>query len=97
MVEHIVCFKFKPETTEEQVQELIRRLKALKDEIPTVVDLTAGKTFTPERGQGFTAALVVRFNDRAGLDYYQPHPKHMAVKEYIGQICDSVLAIDYEF
>lgn len=97
MVEHIVCFKFKPETTEEQIDTLIRRLQALKEAIPTVVDLTAGKTFTPERGQGYSAALVVRFNDKAGLNFYQPHPKHVAVKEYIAEICESTLAIDYEF
>ncbi|HEY8346170.1 MAG TPA: Dabb family protein [Symbiobacteriaceae bacterium] len=97
MVEHIVIFKMKPGTTPEQEQQLIEKLKALKDRIPSIVDLSAGRTFTPERGQGFTVGLVVRFRDRAGLEEYQPHPEHVKVKEYIAQICESVLAIDYEF
>lgn len=97
MVEHIVCFKMKPETTPEQEQRLIDMLKALKQSIPVVVDLSVGRTFTPERGQGYTVGLVVRLHDRDGLAVYQPHPEHMKVKEYIGQICEGTLAIDYEF
>lgn len=97
MVEHIVCFQLKPETTAEQGDRLIAMLQGLKGKIPTIVDLTAGKTFTPERGQGYSIGLVVRFRDREGLAVYGPHPDHQPVKAYIGQICQSTLAIDYEF
>lgn len=97
VVEHIVCFKMKPEATPEQEQKLIEMLRALKDAIPTVVELTAGKTFTPERGQGFTVGLVAKFRDKEGLAVYGPHPNHQPVKEYVAQVCESVLAVDYEF
>lgn len=97
VVEHIVCFKLKPETTPEQEQRLIEMLQALKDTVPGIIDLSAGKTFTPERGQGFAVGLVVRFHDKEGLAVYGPHPNHQPVKEYVGQICESVLAVDYEF
>ncbi len=97
MVEHIVCFKMKPGSTPEQEQRLIDMLQALKAEIPEIVDLTAGKTFTPERGQGFSLGLVVRFRDKAGLAVYGPHPKHQVVKDYVAQVCESTLAVDYEF
>jgi hypothetical protein len=97
VVEHIVCFKLKPDATPEQKRLLIERLRGLKDKIPTVVDLSVGETFTPERGQGFTVGLVVRFKDREGLAVYGPHPDHVPVKEYVGQVCESSLAIDYEF
>lgn len=97
MVEHVVCFQLKPTATPEQEQQLITMLKNLKGAIAEIVDLSAGKTFTPERGQGFTVGLVVRFRDRQGLEVYGPHPAHLPVKEYVGQICESVLAVDYEF
>jgi len=97
VVEHVVCFKLKPEITEEQAQQFIERLRALKDLIPTVVDLSAGRNFAPERAQGYTVGLVVRFKDREGLATYGPHPHHVPVKELVGQICESVLAVDYEF
>jgi len=97
MVEHIVCFKLKPETSQAQAERLVEMLKGLKSKVPTVVDLSAGFTFTPERGQGYTIGLVVRFKDKEGLAVYGPHPEHMPVKEYVAQICESTLAIDYEF
>jgi hypothetical protein len=97
VVEHIVCFKLKPETTPEQAHTLIEKLRGLKESVPTVVDLTVGETFTPERGQGYTIGLVVRFKDREGLAVYGPHPKHALVKNYVAEVCESMLAIDYEF
>lgn len=97
MVEHIVCFKMKAGSTPEQEQKLIEMLHELKDAVPGIVSLTAGKTFTPERGQGFTVGLVVRFHDKAGLAAYGPHPNHQPVKDYVAQVCESVMAVDYEF
>ncbi len=97
MVEHIVCFKLKPDTTPKQKERLIAMLRGLKEKVPGIVDLSAGETFTPERGHGYTIGLVVRFKDREGLAAYGPHPNHVPVKEYVNQICEAVLAIDYEF
>lgn len=97
MVEHIVCFKLKPEATPEQETQLIEMLRGLKDKIPTIMDLSAGRTYVPERGQGYTIGLVVRFQDKAGLALYGPHPEHVPVKEYATRVCESLLAIDYEF
>ncbi|HWI54037.1 MAG TPA: Dabb family protein [Symbiobacteriaceae bacterium] len=97
MVEHIVCFKLKPEITAQQEQEFIEMLRGLKGKIPAIVDLSAGRNFSPERGQGFTVGLVVRFNDKAGLATYGPHEHHQPVKARVGEICESVLAVDYEF
>jgi antibiotic biosynthesis monooxygenase (ABM) superfamily enzyme len=97
MVEHIVCFKLKPEVTPEQEAEFIAALRRLKETVPGIVDLSAGKTFTPERGQGYSIGLVVRFRDKEGLAAYGPHPNHQPVKEMVSRLCESVLAIDYEF
>lgn len=97
VVEHIVCFKLKPEATPEQEQKLIDLLQGLKTQVPTVIDLTAGKTFVPKRGAGYTVGLVARFNDKAGLEAYGPHPAHQALIGYINEVCESVMAVDYEF
>lgn len=97
MVEHIVCFKMRPDSTPEQEARLIEMLRGLKESVPGIVDLSVGRTFVPERGHGYTVGLVVRFKDREGLAVYGPHPNHLPVKEYSAQVCESVLAIDYEF
>lgn len=96
MVEHIVCFKLKQGTTSEEEQKLIDMLRALKEKVPGILSLTAGKTFTPERGQGFSVGLVVRFPDKEALAIYGPHPNHQPVKDYVAQVCESVMAVDYE-
>lgn len=96
VVEHIVCFKLKPETTPEQGEQMIARLRTLKGEIPSVVDLTAGKTFVPERGQGFSIGLVVRCHDKEGLAAYAAHPKHQAVLPFVREMSETIMAIDYE-
>lgn len=89
--------QMKPGTTPEQEKKLVQLLQALKEKVPTVVDLSVGQTFTPERGQGYTVGLVVRFKDKEGLAIYQPHPEHVKVKEYIAEVCERTMAIDYEF
>jgi len=97
MVEHVVCFKLKPDATPEQEERLIQMLRGLKESVPGIVDLSAGRNFTPERGQGHTVGLVVRFRDKAGLAVYGPHPNHLPVKEYVAQVCESQVVVDYEF
>ncbi|HLS90823.1 MAG TPA: Dabb family protein [Limnochordia bacterium] len=95
MVEHIVLFKMKPDSTPEQKEELIRRLRGMAGKIEGMVSLSAGETFT-DRHKGYTVGLVVRFTDKAALERYGPHPVHVPVKEYVAQVCEDVIAVDYE-
>jgi hypothetical protein len=97
LLEHIVLFKWKPEATAAQIDAAIEGLRALKNMLPEIVDLTAGKNFT-DRGKGYTHGLVVRFRDRAGLESYGPSQEHQAVvQNLIAPIREDVLALDYEF
>lgn len=97
LVEHVVCFKLKADATPEQEEQLIQNLRGLRESVPNIVDLSVGRNFTPERGQGYNVGLVVRFRNRADLEAYLPHPNHLPVKNYAAQVCESLLVIDYEF
>ena len=71
-------------------------LKGLQKAIPGILEITVGTNFS-ERSQGFTHGLLVRFQDRAALDTYIPHPAHEdARKNYILPIVEDVLVVDYE-
>ncbi|MED4228397.1 Dabb family protein [Neobacillus cucumis] len=96
MIEHIVLLKFSTNTTEEQKQELIRRTLLLKNVIPGIVDIQQGYNFS-NRSQGFEIGLTVRFEDKASLEYYGPHPEHQAVFSYLKEIglVDSII-VDFE-
>lgn len=97
MLEHIVLFRFKPETTAFTKEKIVTELMALKGKVPSILDISAGPNFS-DRNQGFEYGLVVRFADRQGLDAYQVHPDHQQiVHELIRPALDNILAVDYEF
>lgn len=96
MIEHIVLFQWTPDTSAEAIAKVVTEMRALKGQIPGVLDLTCGENFCP-RSQGFTHALVVRFENRAALGAYGPHPEHQrVVQEFINSIRANTLAVDYE-
>ena len=96
MIEHLVIFKWKPDTTESQIAAAHGALRGLKDSIPGIVSITCGSTIS-DRGQGYTTGLVVRLENKAALDAYGPHPAHQAVvANFISPIRENLIAIDYE-
>ena len=97
MIEHIVLFKWKEDTSEQAIAEVMTELCALKGHIDGITDLTCGANFA-DRAKGYTHGLVVRFNSRAALEAYGPHPAHQrVVQTYINPIRADILAMDYEF
>jgi hypothetical protein len=96
MVEHLVLFKWKPETAPEAIDAAAQGLKALKHRIPGIIDLTCGDNFS-DRSQGYDFGLVVRFTNQEALDAYGPHPSHQeVVQALILPIREDVIVIDYE-
>lgn len=97
MLEHIVLFRFKPETTTYTKQKIVEELMALKGKVPSILSISAGPNFS-DRNQGFEYGLVVRFADRQGLDSYQVHADHQhIVHDLIRPALADILAVDYEF
>lgn len=96
MVEHMVLFRTTPEATEAQKQQMVDALRALKEQVPGIVDLTVGRNFS-DRNQGYDIGLVVRFQDRAALEVYLPHPAHRGcVDRFVAPIKADVIVVDYE-
>jgi hypothetical protein len=96
MVEHVVLFQSTDEATQEQKDAMIAGVKKLKDQIPGIVDLTVGYNFC-ERNQGYDIGVVVRFENRAALEAYLPHPAHRScVDTYLVPIRKSTIVVDYE-
>jgi len=96
MIDHIVLVKFAETTTQEQLQEVVKRFKALKNHLSGIVDLQAGINFS-EKNQGYQVVLSVRFEDRAALEAYGPNPEHQAVAAFIREVgrVDSIV-VDIE-
>ncbi len=97
MIEHIVLFRFKPETSDATKTKIIQELLDLRSRIPSIRDISAGANFC-DRSKGYDYGLVVRFADRQGLDEYQVHPDHQkVVVEWVRPNLAEILAVDYEF
>ena len=97
-VRHIVVFKYKAGTSEEQVREVTKAFVALQTKIPGIVSLEHGVNNSPEKlNQGFTHVYQVTFTSAAARDAYLPHPAHKAFGELLGRlgVLESVFVVDY--
>lgn len=95
MLTHIVCWKYKDETTAEQRADHIARLRALPDVIPNIVSFSVGSDIL-HLDRSFDTGLVAVYPDRAALDFYTDHPAHQEVAALGKQIAKQVVSVDFE-
>jgi hypothetical protein len=96
MVEHILLMRWTDEASKETIDNALAELRALKNKIAGIVDLSCGANFS-ERAKGYTHGLIIRFADRAALEAYFPHPEHQrVVQNFIDPIRADTLILDYE-
>lgn len=95
---HIVIFKYKPQATDEQIEEVTRALGDLKNKIPGIVAFEHGVNDSPEnKNNGFTHVYLFTFEDAEARDIYLPHPEHQKFGEMLGEmeIVEDVFVVDY--
>jgi hypothetical protein len=95
MVDHLVFFAARADAASDDIEDLIASLKGLKNEIPSVVDMSVGEDFSGRAGE-YTHALFARFDDRDGLKEYLGHPAHLAVVEKLECHTTGRIVADYE-
>ena len=96
-IKHIVFFKFKPDTSDEQVQQLFEELLDLSETVPGIEDYVAGPNNSMEGlNQGYTHGFVMTFSDSAARDAYLPHPEHERVKAQLLPHLESLCVLDFE-
>ena len=96
LLRHVVLFKFKDDTTDEQIKEIERAFCALPDKIDAIYDFEWGTDVSVENHQqGFTHCFLVTFLSEEDRGKYIPHPAHKAFGKLLGPHLDKVLVIDY--
>ena len=85
MIQHIVLLKWKPGTTDEQINTAFVRTQQLVDQIDGVERITLGRN-RGHADHGFTHALIVKLADDA-LEAYLDHPVR---KRYIAENFDPI-------
>jgi hypothetical protein len=96
MLKHMVMFKKKPDTSDETVAEIMRRLEALQGQIPGLRYVRCYRGLPSERPVAFTFLLDSALDSAAALPAYLSHPAHVAVNEWMSPFLESRAVVDYE-
>jgi hypothetical protein len=94
MLIHIVCWKYKEETSTELRAEHIRKLKDLAAVIPEIVTLDVGSDVL-HLDRSFDTGLVAVFADREALDIYTDNPEHQKVAALGKRIAEQAVSVDF--
>ncbi|HMC10253.1 MAG TPA: Dabb family protein [Pirellulaceae bacterium] len=96
VLRHVVLFKFKPEATKEQIQQVVAGFQALPKKIEGIAAFEWGTDVSPEGlADGFTHCFVVTFKDAKSRDVYLPHQAHKDFVATLLPMLDKVLVVDY--
>lgn len=94
MLTHIVCWKYKAETTAEQRAEHIAKLRNLPNVIPNILNFNVGSDIL-HLERSFDTGLVATYSDRDALEAYNVHPAHQEVVAVGKAISEKVVSVDF--
>lgn len=94
MLTHIVCWKYKTETSAEERERHVAMLKSLPDAIPDILSFDVGSDVL-RLERSFDTGLVAVYPDRAALDFYTDHPMHVETASFGKQISEKVVSVDF--
>lgn len=94
MLLHLVCFKYKADVDAETRGQHRERLAALKN-IDGITDLKVGADVV-KSARSYDTGLAITFADRAALDAYQKHDRHVPVAQFGVGLCDHIVAVDFD-
>ncbi|MBQ1935223.1 MAG: Dabb family protein [Clostridia bacterium] len=97
MLKHVVCWKFKDENKEANMQKVKELLEALPAKIPFIRKLDVGVNVNTSDAATFDMALVTEFDSQADLNAYQIHPDHQAVSKFVSTVRTDRTVVDYYF
>lgn len=93
---HVVLFKFKDGTPQEEIQKVEKAFASLPKKIDLIQDFEWGTSVSVENlNDGFTHCFFVTFKDKAALEAYLPHPDHTAFVTLLKPVLDKALVFDY--
>lgn len=96
VLKHVVMYKFKPECTPEQIQQVVDAFGGLPGKVDAIIGYEHGTNVSPEgKSDGLTHAFVVTFRDEAGRDVYLKHPAHDAYVLVVKDKREKVVVFDY--
>jgi len=76
-IRRTLYFKFKPEVTVQEIEEVRTTFKGLKDQIDGMTE--AIWMVAPDQEETYTHFLMLEFSHKEALKAYEEHPDHKAI------------------
>jgi hypothetical protein len=95
MIQHVLLWTYKPETTPEERARLEAQLASLPSHIPALRQLTWGPV-VGGRNQSFSHGFIMQFDTMAALDEYASHPAHLSFAVPFREACTTQVVSDIE-
>lgn len=96
---HTVLFRFRPEVTQQQIDDCYAQLADLKNRIPGILSFSGGPYSSPEGlNRGFGHGFVMIFADETSRNDYLSHPEHQRVVDKLLPLLEAeggVIAFDW--
>ena len=93
---HVVLFKFKEGTSDEDIKKVEAAFAELPSKIPQIKDFEWGTNNSPEGlDKGFTHCFFLTFASEEDRAIYLPHPDHKAFGAVLSPHLEDVLVVDY--
>ena len=103
MIVHVVLFSPKPDLSESDRRTLLDALSVAATGIPSIRRLRVGKRvkhslpgYEQMMRDDYEFAVMIEFDDVAGLKAYLQHPAHAAAGHHFTASAAKALAYDYE-
>lgn len=96
VLRHIVLFRFKAETTPEQIDAVMTQLRALQDHIEEVKAFEWGiENSGRDLNDGYTHGAIFTYDTKEDLAAYLVHPVHVEAADFVREYVESTFIFDY--
>ena len=90
---HMFAFRMKPGVSLEQKLRMLTEIRALKTQIPEILESWVGCNESP-RGGGYELGGAMKFASRESFEKYGPHPVHQKLVSWLMPLIEP-LEIDF--
>ena len=96
LLRHVVSFKYKEGTSQEQIDGVEKAFAALKETIKEIKAFEKGTNNSPEGlNKGFKHCYLLTFHSEKDRGVYLKHPDHVKFGKMLGPVLEDVFVIDY--
>lgn len=102
MIKHIVMLKFHENANGKSKNENLKIAKdmidGLKEKISEIVEMKCGLNCNPANNEkSFDLVIDSVFNNLEEIDSYKIHPAHMELVDFLNNVRERTVYVDYEF